>query len=105
MTSKEKLEFLKQKNAPSEEQLAKAEKRRQHEAKLKKWSDTHDAYLKTLPRTWRGYVEQKRHSLIAPFGKEPFPDIPNPIPKDYPEPEGWNQENVYYEFPPKNAQD
>ena len=105
MTSKEKLEFLKQKNAPSEEQLAKAEKRRQHEANLKQWSDTHEAYLKSLPRTWRGYVEHKRHPLIAPFSTEPFPDIPNPIPKDYPEPEGWKQEHVYYEFPPKDAQD
>ena len=37
--------------------------------------------------------------------KEPFPDIPNPIPKDYPMPEGWDESKIYTEYRREDAQD
>jgi len=105
MTSKEKLEFLKKKNAPSEEEILRAERRKQSEIKLQKWRDDRQAYLESFPKTWRGYVQNARVAKPLLGNKEPFPEIPDPIPDDYPMPEGWDESKVYWEYPQKDAND
>jgi hypothetical protein len=105
MSSKEKLEFLKKKNAPSEEEILRAERRKQHEINHQKWKDDYEAYQQTFPKTWRGYVQKQRLEKPMIGIKEPFPDIPNPIPDDYPMPEGWDESKVWWEVPLKDARD
>lgn len=105
MTSKEKLEYLKKRNAPSKEELELAERRKAIEEEHQRWSNKRKEYIDSLPKTWKGYVEMKRSPLVPPYTKEPFPDIPNPIPKDYPMPEGWDESKIYTEFPREDAQD
>ena len=101
MTSKEKLEYLKKRNAPSEEEIRRAEMRKQHEMKLEEWS----RYVENLPKTWRGYVENVRAEKSLFGRQEPFPDIPNPIPNDYPMPKGWDESKISAEYPREDAQD
>lgn len=103
MSSKEKLEFLKKKNAPSEEEILRAERRKQHEINKQKWLDDYQAYVETFPKTWRGYVQKERLEKPMIGIKEPFPDIPNPIPDDYPMPDGWDESKVWWEVPLRDA--
>jgi hypothetical protein len=105
MTSKEKLEHLKKKHAPSKDELELAERRKAREEELQRWSDERDKYFDSLTKTWKGYVEMKRSPLVPPYSKELFPNIQNPIPKDYPMPEGWDESKIYTEFPREDAQD
>lgn len=105
MTSKEKLQFLKKKHAPTKEEILLAERRKQHEIKLQKWSDDYQAYLESFPKTWRGYVQNARVEKLLLGNKEPFPEIPDPIPDDYPMPDGWDESKVYWEIPRKDAKD
>ena len=105
MASKEKLEYLKKKHAPSKEELELVERRKANEEKLQRWKDEREEYINSLPKTWKGYVEMKRSPLVPPYTKEPFPNIPNPIPKDYPMPKGWDESKTYTEYPREDAQD
>jgi len=105
MSSKEKLEFLKKKNAPNEEEMLRAERRKQHEINLQNWKDDYEAYQQTFPKTWRGYVQKQRLEKPMIGIEEPFPDIPNPIPDDYPMPEDWDESKVWWEVPLKDARE
>ena len=100
MTSKEKLEYLKKRNAPSEAEIRRTEMRKQHEMKLEEWSRN----VENLPKTWRGYVEKQRLEKRMLGRQEPFPYIPNPIPNDYPIPEGWDESKISAEYPREDAQ-
>ena len=75
--------------------------RKQHEMKLEECS----RYVEHLPKTWRGYVEKERLEKCMLGRQEPFPDIPNPTPKDYPMPEGWDESKISAEYPREDAQD
>ena len=102
MTSKEKLEFLKKRNAP-EAQGKETAARRKREIAIEEYCKQQEEYRKTLPKTWKGYVEHMRSPLVAPYTTEPFPDIPNPIPDDYPMPEGWDESKMWWEYPKEDA--
>ena len=101
MTCKEKLKYLKKRNAPSEEEIRRAEMRKQHGMKLEEWS----RYVENLPKTWRGYVENVRAEKSLFDRQESFPDIPNPMPNDYPMPKGWDESKISAEYPREDAQD
>jgi len=95
MTPKEQLAFLKQKDLDetSCERAEKARKRelkKKHQDGLDAWQAKHDAREKT----WVGYVNAYRLGAHMTGCPEPFPHLPNPLPKDYPIPDGWNPEHV-----------
>ena len=91
-------------NRPEEDQKAKKrelEKRR--EDKLRRWNE----YCDSLPKTWWAYVEERRLEMRMIGRDDPYPELPNPLPRDYPKPVDWPAENVseddgkeprYYDF-------
>ena len=95
MTLKEQLAFLKQKDL-DESSHERVEKARKHELKKKPqdgldaWKAEYDAREKT----WVGYVNAYRLGAHMTGCPEPFPHLPNPLPKDYPIPDGWNPEYI-----------
>ena len=47
-----------------------------------------------LPKTWRGYVQQRRLEMRMIGRPKPFPNLSNPLPKDYPKPDDWDESHV-----------
>ena len=94
MTSKERLEYLKKKHAPSEAELEASKRSREarikHEKELEAWNERYNA----LPKTWSAYVRARRLEMMMIGRPNPFPNLPNPLPKDYPKPDDWDDLHV-----------
>ena len=64
------------------------------EEKAKDWG----AYVESLPKTWGAFVMSERLCKKMIGRPDPFPDLPNPLPRDFPKPEDWNPEHVSTDF-------
>jgi len=94
MTSKERLEYLKKKHAPSEAELEASKRSREARIKHEKELQEYLARQEMLPKTWRGYVQQRRLEMRMIGRPNPYPNLPNPLPKDYPKPNDWDDSHV-----------
>jgi len=94
MTSKERLEYLKKKHAPSEAELEASKRSREARIKHEKELEEYLARMRMRPKTWRGYVQQRRLEMRMIGRPNPFPNLPNPLPKDYPKPDDWDDSHV-----------
>ena len=94
MTSKEQLQYLKQKdlymNSPSPKEAELIEHRRKREEELEESMRRREEREKT----WTDYVETRRLERRMIGCPEPYPHLPNPLPKDYPMPDDWNPEHL-----------
>ena len=95
MTPKEQLQYLKQKdwdmNSLNRERAElEREKRRKHEEELEEARRR----MEEREKTWTGYVEARRLCQMMIGRPEPYPHLPNPLPKDYPMPDDWNPEHL-----------
>ena len=53
-----------------------------------------DEYIDSLPKTWWAYVEARRLDRRMIGADDPYPELPDPLPRDYPKPIDWPAENV-----------
>jgi len=91
-------------NRPEEEQKArKRELEKRREDEMESWLK----YRDSLPKTWVAYVDARRLDMRMIGADDPYPELPNPLPRDYPRPVDWPKENIsaddgheprYYDF-------
>ena len=91
-------------NRPEEEQKArKRELEKRREDEMESWLK----YRDSLPKTWVAYVDARRLDMRMIGADDPYPELPNPLPRDYPRPVDWPEENIsaddgheprYYDF-------
>ena len=95
MTTKEQIQHIKQRdweiNSIAREQEAiSREKKQKHEEELERWQSEYEARKKTFFE----YVNNQRLCMRMIGAKEPFPNLPNPLPDGYPMPDDWIQEHL-----------
>ena len=74
-----------------------AKKRRREEIRQEEDREWR-AYVESLPKNWGAYVMSQRLCMRMIGQPDPFPDLPNPLPRDFPMPEDWNSEHVSTDF-------
>ena len=80
---------------PEDDERAKKQRREEiREEKDREWR----AYIESFPKNWGAYVMSQRVCMRMIGQPDPFPDLPNPLPRDFPMPEDWNSEHVSTDF-------
>ena len=104
MSDKEQINYFrkrKQEESNREQQSPEAKRKREAEQRsreaeqrsnelMKRWRD----YRDSLPKTWTAFVEGIRVAKRMMAMQEPYPELPDPLPRDFPMPENWPKEDV-----------
>ncbi|WP_413442532.1 hypothetical protein [Synechococcus sp. MIT S1220] len=75
------------------------ELKKSHVEEMREWEE----YLESPPKTWTAFVNGVRlgRRMTCKGAGDPFPDLPDPLPRNFPMPDSWPEENVW----PDNGRD